>query len=440
VDKVESGEILDLVLPYGAESVHVRIPKANLVAVATPRELESHADPGNLVRRALREPIDAPPCSRLLGRKERLLILIDDITRPTPVKLILPILLEELQVELKAVEVTFLVALGTHRMMTQQEIEERVGTPIASKYPVKNDEWNNESALVDIGTTPNGTPIKVNRLVTDVDTCIGVGNIVPHNIAGWSGGGKILIPGICGKETTFRTHLLAARSPSTNLGKLVNPVRMEIDEVARRTKLKWVVNTVLDRDGGVAHVVAGEIRAAHRKGVELARSIWEVAVPVLADIVVVSSYPADLDFWQANKALYVAQRLVKRGGDIVLLTPCPEGLSAVREHVQVIKALAGVPSRALYHEAIRQGLHDYAALTVSDIAVRCRETAWVTVVSEGLTSEMVALLGFEREHTLEEALRGAFMRQGEQATVTFVTHGGETSPVVGGDQAGPNPQ
>ena len=135
-------------------------------------------------------------------------------------------------------------------------------------------------------------------------------------------------------------------------------------------------------------------------------------MPGLADIVVASSHSADIDFWQANKGLYAAERVVKRGGDIILLTPCPEGLSSQREHVATMEALQGIPSRDLFHEARRRGIHDYAALTVSNIAACCRELAWVTVVSDGLTEGEVSVLGLDRAASVEEALERALRRQG----------------------------
>jgi len=314
--------------------------------------------------------------------------------------------------------------------MTQEEIDRKIGPEISRRYPVVNHEWDNEKALVDLGTTANGTPIKVNRLIQETDLCLGIGIIVPHNLAGWSGGGKIVQPGICGKETTYRTHLLAARCPTSNLGKLMNPVRNEIEQVAAQTNLSGVLNVVLDGHGAVAHVVAGESQATHRRGVELARPIYEVPVPALADIVVVSSHPADIDFWQANKGLYAAEQIVKRGGDIILVTPCPEGISSQREHVATMESLQGKPSRTLYHEAVKQGLSDYAALTVSDIAARCQELAWVTIVSDGLSDDEVGVLGADRAASVEEALEAALSRQGSRASIVVLTHGGECLPVV----------
>lgn len=417
-------------LPYGSSHVQIDVPTRNVLAVASPKDTEPAEELELLVRKALREPLGMPPFADLLAAGQRLVVLIDDLTRPTPVRQILPILLDELQVESKRADVTILIALGTHRDMTPAEIDERVGPDLARRYCIVNHEWEDGRGLVDLGSTPNGTPIKVNRLVQEADVVVGLGNIVPHNIAGWSGGGKIVQPGVCGKETTYGTHLLAARCPSTNFGKPFNPVRVEIEEVAQRTNLTGVVNTVLNRHNQVNHVVAGRSRAAYERGVQLAREIWEVPVSGLADIVIASSHPADVDFWQANKGLYASERIVKRGGDIILVTPCPERLSSMHEHVATLEALQGIPSRELYHAARQKGLEDYAALTVSDIAARCRELAWVTVVSDGLTAGDVAVLGLERAVSFDDALQRAFARQGPDASIVILTHGGETLPVV----------
>jgi nickel-dependent lactate racemase len=417
-----------IALPYGDDLLQLELPSDNLLAVLEPNEAGPHPEVATQIREAMKKPIGTPPFATLMDGVENLLILVDDVTRPTPVDEILPVFLTELGVQPGKIKVTILIALGTHRPMTPQEIENKVGRDILDTYPVLNHEWDNKAALVDLRPTRNGTPVRVNRLVEEADLCIGIGNIVPHNLAGWSGGGKILQPGVCGPETTYATHLLAARCPSTNLGKARNPVRAEIAEVVNRTSLKAVLNTVLDQDGDVAHVVAGQPQVAYEEGVELARAIWEVSFPSLADIVITSSYPADIDFWQANKGLYASERVVKRGGDIILVTPCPEGVSTQEEHVETVEALARLPSRQQYHEAQKRGIEDYAALCVSDIAARCRELAWVTVVSDGLSDDQIARLGMDPADSVAEALERALDRQGEDATIMVLTHGGETLP------------
>lgn len=421
-------KMAEISLPYGDGVLQINVPSDNLQAVLEPNEVGPHRELGDQIRRAMRSPIQTPPFKTLMEGVGHLLVLVDDITRPTPIDRILPVFLDELDTEQGKTEVTILIALGTHRKMTEEEIEQKVGREIVDAYRVLNHEWDNDEALVDLGPTRNGTPVRVNRLVEEADLCIGIGNIAPHNLAGWAGGGKILQPGVCGPETTYATHLLAARCPSTNLGKAVNPVRAEIAEVVSRTSLKAVINTVLDRHGNVAHVVAGHPQAAYREGVELARAIWQVGFSSLADIVITSSHPADIDFWQANKGLYASERVVKRGGDIILVTPCPEGVSTQEEHVATVEALACVPSREQYHEAQRRGIKDYAALCVSDIAARCRELAYVTIVSDGLSDHQIARLGLDSADSVAQALERALRRQGQDASIVVLTHGGETLP------------
>ncbi len=425
-----SREIEKVSIPYGNKIVDVEFPSKNLLSVASPKEIIPQVDIATLVRQAVRAPINMRPFSNLLKGGEHLLIIVDDLTRSTPVDKILPILLEEMGTPKKKIDVTVLIALGTHRMMTALEIKQKVGPEIYESYRVINHEWDNEEKLLDLGVTTNGTPIKINRLLQEADICIGIGNLAPHNQAGWSGGGKIVVPGISGKETTYHIHLLAARSPRSVLGKLINPVRVEIEQIVHQTRLSGVINTVLDLHDRVIHVVAGESFSAYRRGVELARPIWEVPVPGLADIVLVSSYPADIDYWQANKALYAAERIVKRGGDIILVTPCPERLSAQQEHVHTLVELAGYPSRQLFHIMQEKKLEDYAALSVSTITAYCKELAWVTVVSDGLTNSDVNILGLDNANSVEEALEIGFRRQGKNASIIVLTHGGKIVPVL----------
>lgn len=417
-------------LPYGQGQMEARVPTANLLAVASPAVVLPHRDADTIVRDALRNPVGSAPFRERIRPGQKLLVLVDDLTRPTPVEFILPILFEELEVEERGIEVTILIALGTHRKMTPAEIERKVGKEIAARYTVLNHEWEDENALVDLGATANGTPIRVNRLVMQADLCLGISNIVPHNLAGWSGGAKIVQPGVCGKETTYRTHLLAARCPNLNFGRLDNPVRAEIEQVVTKVPLHGSINTVLGHHTEIIGITAGEPHASHRQAVALAEKIWQVPVPGLADIVIASSYPADIDFWQANKGLFAAEHVVKRGGDIILVTPCPERLSSQAEHVETLEALQGIPSRELYHCAVARGIEDFAALCVSDIAARCNELGWVTVISDGLTDHDLAVLGFARAANVEQALGRALERQGPNATIVVITHGGETSPVI----------
>jgi nickel-dependent lactate racemase len=414
-------------LPSGGGVVEFDVPERNLVAVLSPTDVETAPDSETIIQDALERPVGLPSLHAVGAGKKSVVILVDDQTRPTPASRILPTLIARLGA---GKDIKILTATGTHRPMTKQEIESKVGCDILRSCPVVPHEWDSEAALLDLGTTRNGTPVKVNRLVVEADLCVGIGNIVPHLFAGWAGGAKIVQPGVCGADTTYATHLLAYSCPFPLLGRLENPVRREIEDVARKVGLAAIVNTVLDREHSIVHIVAGEPEAAHRRGVELARSIWEVKAPCLADIVVVSAYPIEPNYWQSTKGLACAELLVKRGGEIILVSSCPEGLCDNEEHLFTLQSLAGVPGRELLREARRQGLTDYAALAVVGVAARCNELARVTVVSGHLSEDEVALMGHGHAASVDEALEDALGRQGADATISVITHGGDIVPAL----------
>lgn len=417
-------------LPYGSQRLSFSIPRDNLLAIAEPGEVTPAADVTAAVLRALREPVGTPPLREMVRPGQKVLIIIDDNTRPTPQHQILPPLLEEIAAAAADVQVQLLIATGTHRPLTPNEIRRKVGAEVAGRYPIVNHAWNDEQQLVYLGETPNGTPIHVNRLLTEADLVIGSGGTVPHCLAGWAGGAKIIQPGVCGEATTSRTHALNMVSPMPHLGRLDNPMRQEIEQIVKLVPLHLMINTVLDRYGRVVHVVAGEPGRSHRRSVELAEAVWVVPVPALADIVVVSSYPADIDYWQGIKGLFAAELVVKRGGDIILATPCRERIAGTPEHVHSMTALAGLPSKRIRHEAERRGIRDLAGVNTAVVAARINELAWVSVYSDGLTDEDLRVLGHERATSIDDGLRHAFARQGPQAKVLVITHGGETCPVL----------
>ncbi len=423
-------ERLSLQLPYGHEHLHFDLPRENLLAVAEPADVPPAADPSQQVLHALQEPVGTRPLREMVRAGQKILIIIDDITRPTPQHQILTPLLQEIAGVTSQVEIKILIATGTHREMTPAEIIRKVGPEIAARYPVINHVWVDEDKLVDLGTSPNGTPIRVNRLVVESDLVIASGATVPHCLAGWAGGAKIIQPGICGHTTTSMTHALNMVSPMSHLGRLDNPMRQEIEAVVTRVPLHFMINSVLDRHGRIVHVIGGDPTLSHRQSVELAKQIWVVPIPGLADIVLVSSYPADVDYWQGIKGLYAAELIVKRGGDIILASPCPERIAGTAEHAETMSALAGIPSREIRHVAHQRGLTDLAGVNTAVVAARFNELAYVSVYSQGLTDSDLAVLGHARVSSIQEGLERALQRQGPRSKVLVITHGGELCPVL----------
>ena len=261
-------------------------------------------------------------------------------------------------------------------------------------------------------------------------TFIGVGNIVPHCHAGWAGGGKIVQPGVCGEETTEMTHLLAAELMRNGwlAGRLEgNKVRREIDAVALNAGLKLIVNTVLNREDKVSHLAIGDPIEAFKEGVETAEKMYCPNVPGYADIVIVSSYPADIDYWQAEKALSYAMMGVKQDGSVIFVTPCPERISPI--HGELFEERA----KLSYEEnlkAIRNGeVDDVIGGAGVLIHARLMERAEVICYSNGLKEEYKQAIGFKHATTFEEAVEMAFKSQGEKAKIG-VLNCGDIIPLI----------
>ncbi|HEX7598956.1 MAG TPA: nickel-dependent lactate racemase, partial [Polyangia bacterium] len=400
-------------IPYGAEQITFDVPDSHPLAVLTPnfdRATASLSPYQNLeveIRRALAEPIGAPslgqfvratldslppasdrPASR---RPPQVVILVDDLTRPTPQQAILPILLDQLNhAGVPDRQVTVLIALGTHRPMTPAEIRQRFGEQVTQRVQVLNNPWQDSTQMVDLGATPNGTPVQVSRLALKAGFLLGAGSIVPHHIPGFSGGAKIVQPGITGAATTGATHLLSTRTRRSYLGLVENPVRAEMEWIAERVGLKAIFNTVLAPDGSLVQAFYGEPRQAFRQGAALAARVWGAKAPFQPDIVVAGSHPCDIEFWQAHKSLYPADMLLKDGGTLILVTPCPEGVSVM--HPEVLD-YAGLPPEEILARIQNGAIADVAAGALALAWAQVRQRLHIRLVSHGIPPAAARALG-----------------------------------------------
>jgi len=381
-----------------------------------------------MIRQAIANPIGSASVRELAGECKRILIITDDYTRKTPVKDILSILIPELGT---GKDITILIALGTHRFMTDQEMQSKFGDLIG-RFRIVNHEWRNEDALADFGTTDEGTPIRVNKAVLEADLVIGIGQIVPHRIAGFSGGGKIIQPGICGRETTAETHWRSAMFPGSEiLGIADNPVRLEIERVAQKAGLRFIVNAVCNTDGGLIGVFAGHPVAAHRAGAELSKQVYGIKIPEPADIMVIDSYPMDIELWQGAKALYAGELAVKKGGVAILISPCPEGVS--RTHRLILE-------EGYRHSWDTISLVEGGRITDKIVAAHLvrvgrviRDNGIGILVSQGISQADTGKLGFRYASTPQQALDMAFEIKGKDASVLVIRQGGTALPILGGN-------
>lgn len=425
---------MQILLPYGSSVLPFEIPERNLLAVASPNPVRLCADPTGEVRRALAQPIGAPRLSVAARGARSVVIAADDMTRQTPVEMIIPALLDELNAAgVRDEQVTVLVALGTHRYMSVAEIAAHFGPEVVRRVRIANNPWREPEQMVDLGVTPEGTPLSVSRAALDADFLIGVGSVVPHHIPGFSGGAKIIQPGLTGAATTGATHFHSTRAPRSYLGQVENPVRAEMERIAAQVGLKAILNVVLDPAGGLVQAFYGDYIQAHRAGVAVAQQVYGVELPGLADIIVAGSHPCDIEFWQAHKSLYPAEIAVRPGGTIIVVTPCPEGVSMTHQDLLQFTAL---PAEEIEARILDGRIPDVVSGALALAWAKVRQRAQVSLVSGGISAAGARALGFIPFDDLDAALADAFQRHGAEARVTVFTHAPDTLPVFASGELG----
>jgi nickel-dependent lactate racemase len=413
----------EVTVPYGHETKTLHIPVENLAWIVGPKDAPPVADLREAVRAAIRSPIGSPTLSELVTRHgTNTVILVDDGTRSTPQDQILPVLLDELNsASVPDSDITALIALGTHRPMSDAERVARYGKEVIARIRVENLSQD-PADFVDLGVTPMGVPIQVSRRYLESDLSIAVGNIIPHMYAGWAGGAKMIQPGVSSPLTTAQTHLMAGPCVYDILGQVGNPVRREMEEIAVESGLTFIVNVVLNRDGGVVAVVAGDVVAAHRAGVEIARPIYTIELDEQPEVVVASSHPADRDLWQGFKPVNNCGMLVKDGGTLILLIPAPEGIAP--DHPQLVK-LGQTPGDTVCRMVERDEIADGVAAATYLALDQTRKRVNITLVTDGITENEAAQIGLSATPDFDEALAAALTRHGDQACIGVVTHGAD---------------
>lgn len=413
----------------GEEKAEGKIPKKEFLYHISPK-VEKGGALEDKLRESLSDPEGEDPLTEIDLEGSKVVLIADDLTRPTPQKEVMPLLLDNLnEAGVEDDDLTILIALGTHRYMEEEEILERFGEEVVDRVDVVNHRWRNEENLVDLGTTKDDIPIEVNRLAVEADYLIGVGSIVPHVQAGWGGGCKILQPGICSDRTTQKTHLLSARQDDYLglAGRVENPVREKIEDIAFEAGLDFVVDVIFDGEGKVVDVVSGHPVEAHRRGVERASDIFVRDIPELADIVVVEAYPAEVDYWQGIKALAYAQRGVKEGGKSILVADFEEGISPI--HTEVVENAQKSPEEIwrMWEEGDLEDGVGVAALILHAEVTKHSDTV---CVSSGMSEEEKDKLGFGSASSLEEALDNAREDISGKPEIGIIEKGGDVLPKV----------
>ena len=314
-------------LAYGSGHLPIEVPD-DRTTVIEPAHIDGLADEKAAVLDALQNPIGSQPLLERISPDAKICIAFTDITRATPNDRIIPWLLEHLGGPND--NITLLNQLGTHRPNTREELETMLTPEVVANYRVLNHEPENPKALVQVGTTADGTPALLNRHIVEADLRIITGFIEPHFFAGFSGGVKGIMPGCAGLETVMSNH--GAKNigdPQATFGVTVgNPLWEELRDIALKTGPSFLLNVTLNEQRDITNVFAGDIIEAHKTGCVFVKKSAMQPVEQPFDIVVTtnSGYPLDLNLYQGVKGMSAGARVLKEGGTLILAAECREGV------------------------------------------------------------------------------------------------------------------
>lgn len=409
-------------LPFGHSRVTLSVPAANLLGVFAPRESTAVADEAMVIQSALENPIRSPRLRDMARPGQKGVIVTSDGTRPCPSEQLLPPVLEELTAAGVADrDITVVIGLGLHRSMTEDELQAAVGPAVYRRVRVIN---HDAKDTVRLGVTSFGTPVEIFRPVVEADFRVCLGNLEFHYFAGYSGGAKAILPGCASEATVTANHAMMVL-PEAQAGRLEgNPVRADLEEGAAMAGVDFILNAVVDSEHRTVSAVTGDVTAAHRAGCDIVAERGKVAIPALADIVLVSAggYPKDVSLYQAQKALDNAAYAVRPGGIIILVAECGEGCG--NRTFEEWMTQGDTPPRLLERIQQRFVLGGHKAAAIALISRRAR----VFLVSSAFGR--VPLAGIEHYATLDIALDAAFRAMGLNATVLVLPHGGSVLPQV----------
>lgn len=406
------------------------VERRRLAGVFGPKQIQAEGLSDREVYEKIKDASDRLPLKKIAQQKKRILIVTDDITRVTPLPRLLSPLLQifgEAGIDQK--RILILIALGTHRKMTREEIEVKFGSFIATNYRIENHDWDNPDKLYSFGFSNKNYEIVINRFVQEADLIISIGSIIPHATTGFSGGGKTIVPGICGEKTIETTHWKALDfSMRDILGIYENPIRILIDQICKKIGLDMIINTILINDDKIYDLVVGDHINVFQQGVHLCREVYEVKIPEKADIVIAEAYPMDIDLRQSIKAVCSADLVCNDGGIVILPAECPEGIAP--QFPEFIRYGFKDPD-GLFLE-VEQGKFKQKLLAYTLVAVGriLSKRLKAILVSPNITLDQAESLGFLWAPDIQNALNKASLLLGKNSKVLVLKQAGEILPKI----------
>jgi len=388
---------------------HVKIPQENYIGCIRPREPGEIQWPTGYLQ-ALRNPYGTKRLRDIaLGRKG-VSILVSDYTRAVPAKILLPPLIDELhQAGISESQITIIIACGVHRPSTQEEIVQIIGKDWAKRLRVVNHNALDSDRLTFLGNTKRGTPVWINSLVLENDLCIALGQIEPHEYAGFTGGRKSILPGVSGEETIRFNHSPEMiEHPLAKPGILEgNPVHEDMVESALMAGLDFIVNVALNKDLEITGVFAGNMVEAHKNGVDFVNSLSKLEIPTQPDIIITTlGKPLNVDFYQSLKTLIAVDAIASPGTVIVFYSASPDGLGSMGE--DMLRAFSGATMPKEVETRVRNNYKiqmDHAFLLSKILERGVKIIAYSPNVPSNIIKEMMMIPAGSVQEGLDTALQ-----------------------------------
>ena len=421
---------MKLRLDYGTTGLFADFPDDRTVVIE-PIHVPAATDPSRILAAAIRKPIGRPPLRELVRPGQRIAISVCDITRAQPRQVMLEALFSEMP-GVKLQDATILIATGTHRGNSAEEIERMLGREFAQSCRIVCHSARDAASLIHVGDTPNGVPVLLNREWVQSDFKITTGFVEPHFFAGFSGGPKMVAPGLAGLATVMELHNAARIGhPNATWGVIEgNPVHDDVRGIARMTGVDFALDVTLNRNQQITEAFAGDLFQEHAAACAVAKRNVMRAVPTPFDVVVTtnSGYPLDQNLYQAVKGMSAAAKIVKEGGTIICAAECRDGIPDHGAYGHIL-ASRSTP-RELVDMITTPGYSKPDQWQVQ-IQAQIQLKAKVLLKSDYLRADQVRAAHFEPIDDVSSAIHQALRHAGPDATLCVLPQGPQTIPYIG---------
>jgi nickel-dependent lactate racemase len=417
-------------LAYGKTGYEIELSDNYNIDIIEPRWVESVNDQSSSITKALRNPHKSKPLKDVLVSDDKVAIIFSDITRATPYKIIIPALLNELR-NISDENICFFCANGTHRPATNEELVKILGKTIVNSYKIVQNNANDADLHQYVGTTISGNKIFLNKEILKCNIKILTGFIEPHFFAGFSGGGKALIPGMAYVDTIKYNHSISHLShENVNWGITYgNPLWEEIMEAAEFVPGLFLLNIALNRNKDITNVFAGDLRTAHMAGCQFVKESAMAAVDNLYDIVITSNsgYPLDLNIYQTVKGMSAAAQIVKEGGHIIMAAECWDGIPNNSDYETILTSVNSVNDLMKFIKEYESTLKDTWQIYFQALI---QLKASVYLFSDKIDNETIKRALFKPVNNIDHLINDLVGKIGPQAKICVLPEGPQTIPYI----------